>query len=156
MARAKRVGPQTFAGTWRLEDAYAETASGRQPFPLGDGAHGFIMYDAHGHMSAQLMRAERERLSSSNLDDVPLQEFKDAYLGYTAYYGTYTLNLIENTVTHHVEGSLAASWVGGDQLRYFDFVDDTLVLKTPPMRTADGTKVINTLVWRKVDLTSGS
>ena len=63
--------------------------------------------------------------------------------------GTYTLNVAEMTVTHHVEGSLAAGWVGGDQLRYFEFVDDRLVLKTPPMRTADGTRVVNTLVWRR-------
>jgi len=150
MANEPSVTPATFAGTWRLADAYAETEAGRQPFPLGDGTHGLIIYDAAGYMSAQLMSKDRERLSQRNLDEVPLEEFRQAYLGYTSYYGTFTLNAAENTVVHHVEGSLAAGWVGGDQLRYFEFsADGALILKTPPIRVADGTKVVNTLVWRR-------
>jgi len=150
MPKSTSVSAKTFAGTWRLSDAYAETEAGRRAFPLGDGAHGLIIYDEAGYMSAQLMSAGRRRLSKRDLDEVPLEEFKEAYLGYTAYYGTFSLNLEEGTVTHHVEGSLAAVWVGGDQLRYFAFEDDgTLTLRTPPMRAADGTKVVNTLVWRR-------
>ena len=149
MSSAEEINANSFAGAWRLAEAYAETDAGRQPFPLGDGTQGLIMYDTEGHMSAQLMSADRKPFSSRNLEAVPLQEFKATYLGYTSYYGTYTLNVAEKTVTHHVEGALTAGWVGGDQLRYFEFVDGALVLKTPPMRTADGTKVVNTLVWRR-------
>jgi hypothetical protein len=149
MTNNPEIDANSFAGTWRLAEAYAETAEGRRPFPLGEGALGSIMYDTAGHMSAQLMGADRKPFSSRNLDEVPLQEFKDTYLGYTSYYGTYTLNVAEKTVTHHVQGALTAAWVGGDQLRYFEFNDGALVLKTPPMRTADGTKVVNTLVWRR-------
>lgn len=149
MSSATEINADSFAGTWRLADAYAETAQGRRPFPLGDGTHGLIMYDTAGHMSAQLMSAGRKPFSSRNFEEVPLEEFKAAYLGYTSYYGTYTLNVAEQTVTHHVEGSLTAGWVGGDQLRYFEFADGALILKTPPMRTVDGTKVVNTLVWRR-------
>jgi len=143
------IDASSFAGSWRLVEAYAESSAGRTPFPLGDGTLGSIMYDTAGNMSAQLMSADRKPFSSRALDEVPLEEFKTAYLGYTSYYGTYTINLDEKTVTHHVEGSLAAGWVGGDQLRYFEFADGRLVLKTPPMRTVDGTKVVNTLVWQR-------
>ncbi len=150
MSKAAPVSAERFAGTWRLADSYAETDAGRQAFPLGENTHGFIIYDAAGYMSAQLMSDGRERLSQRNLDDVPPDEFRQAYLTYTAYYGTFTLDPEAGTVVHHVEGSLAAGWVGGDQLRYFEFTDDgALVLKTPPMRTVDGTKVVNTLVWRR-------
>ncbi len=149
MHDAQEINTGSFAGAWRLEEAYAETPAGRQPFPLGNDAHGLIMYDAAGHMSAQLMSSGRKPFSSQNLDEVALEEFKAAYLGYTSYYGTYTLNADEKTVTHHVEGSLAARWVGGDQLRYFEFADERLILRTPPMRTVDGTKVVNTLVWQR-------
>lgn len=149
MCADQAITAASFAGAWRLVEAYAETAAGRRSFPLGDGTHGLIMYDLEGHMSAQLMGAKRTRFNSRNLADVPLEEFKAAYLGYTSYYGTYTLNVSEKTVTHHVEGALTAGWVGGDQLRYFEFVANCLILKTPPMRTADGSKVVNTLVWRR-------
>jgi hypothetical protein len=143
------INASSFAGTWRLAEAYAESSTGRTEFPLGDGTKGLIMYDTAGNMSAQLMSADRKPFSSRALDEVPLEEFKTAYLGYTSYYGTYTLNVDKKTVTHHVEGSLSAGWVGGDQLRYFEFADGCLVLKTPPMRTVDGTKVVNTLVWQR-------
>ena len=149
MSNNQKITASSFAGTWRLADAYAETDAGRQPFPLGEGTQGLIIYDERGFMSAQLMSADRTRLSARNLDDVPLDEFKTAYLGYTSYFGRFSLNAAENTVTHHVEGSLAAGWVGGDQLRYFEFVDDNLVLKTPPIRVADGSKVVNTLIWAR-------
>lgn len=150
MSTPNPISAKTFAGTWLLADAYAETDGRREAFPLGEGAEGLIIYDAAGYMSAQLMRTGRARFSTRNLDEVPLNEFREAYLGYTSYYGRFTLNTAANTVTHHVEGSLAAGWVGGDQLRYFSFGDDgSLTLRTPPMRTADGSKVVNTLVWRR-------
>lgn len=149
MSDKTTISAESFAGTWRLVEAYAETEAGRQPFPLGDDARGMIIYDAAGYMSAQLMSAGRERFSSPDLGKVALQEFKDAYLGYTSYYGTFSLDVAAGTVTHYVEGSLAAGWAGGEQLRYFEFRDDQLILKTPPMRAADGTKLVNTLVWAR-------
>jgi hypothetical protein len=150
MPNDQEITARSFAGTWKLTDAYAETDAGRQAFPLGEGTEGMIIYDEQGYMSAQLMGADRARLSARNLDEVPLEEFKTAYLGYTSYFGSFTLNVAKNTVTHHVEGSLAAGWVGGDQLRYFEFVEGNLVLKTPPIRVANGSKVVNTLIWSRV------
>lgn len=148
MAATESISAKTFAGTWRLADAYAETDDGRQAFPLGDGAQGLIIYDEAGYMSAQLTSRDRTRLSKPNLADVALEEFKQAYLSYTSYYGRFTLDVENSTITHHVEGSLAQGWVGGDQLRYFELKPDgSLTLRTPPMRVADGTKVVNTLVW---------
>jgi len=150
MSGAAEITSKSFAGAWRLVDSSAETSAGRHPFPLGEGTIGFIMYDEQGHMSAQLMSADRPAFSAKNLQQVELEEFKTAYLGYTSYYGTYTLDAANKTITHHVNGSLAAAWVGGDQVRYFDLADDQLTLKTPPVRVADGRKVVNTLVWERV------
>ena len=53
------ISNKTFAGTWRLRDAYAEKDGQRTSFPLGEGTIGLIMYDEDGHMSAQLMSRER-------------------------------------------------------------------------------------------------
>jgi hypothetical protein len=146
----QQISPKLFAGSWRLVDSYAETDQGRRPFPLGEGTLGFVMYDDRGHMSAQLMSASRESFSSRNPGDVRLEEFKAAYQGYTSYYGTYTLDVDERTITHHVQGSLAQSWVGGVQLRHFEFIDGRLILKTPPIRGSDGIKVVSTLTWERI------
>ena len=144
------ISAKTFAGTWRLQQAFAEKDGVRQAFPLGEGTKGRIMYDDIGHMSAQLMSKERVNFSSRVPKEIPLEEISRAYHEYTSYYGTYTLDVDAGTITHHVEGALAPQWIGGDQLRYFKFDGDDLVLTTPPMKVADGSKVVNTLVWRKV------
>ncbi|MEM7465524.1 MAG: lipocalin-like domain-containing protein [Pseudomonadota bacterium] len=143
------ITPQTLAGTWRLKDAYAEKDGVKQAFPLGEGTHGLIMYDDIGHMSAQLMSHERVSFSARTPKDIPLEEISRAYHEYTSYFGTYTLDVDAGTITHHVEGALAPQWIGGDQLRYFAFDGATLTLTTPPMKVADGSKVVNTLVWEK-------
>ena len=144
------ISAKTFAGTWRLQDSYAEKDGVRQPFPLGEGTKGLIMYDDIGHMSAQLMSKDRVRFSSRIPKDIPAEEISQAYHEYTSYYGTYTLDVDAGTITHHVEGALAPQWIGGDQLRYFKFDGEHLVLTTPPMKVADGSKVVNTLIWQKV------
>lgn len=143
------IGPKTFAGTWRLQESFALSDGVRCAFPLGEGTQGLIMYDAIGHMSAQLMSKDRVQFSSRVPSEIPLEEISSAYHEYTSYFGTYTLDANAGTIVHHVEGALAPQWIGGDQLRYFKFDGELLVLTTPPMKTVDGSKVVNTLVWKK-------
>lgn len=138
-----------FAGTWRLVSAHAESDSGRKPSPLGEVVLGQIMYDDAGHMSAQLMADGRARFSSNNPEQTPAEEFKTAFLSYTSYYGTYLIDAAAGTVTHHVEGASAPSWVGSDQLRYFQLDGRRLTLKTPPLRGRDGLKLVQVLVWER-------
>ena len=144
------ISAKNFAGTWRLKDAYAEKDGVRQAFPLGENTQGLIMYDDIGNMSAQLMSKERVRFSARVPQEIPLQEIARAYHEYTSYFGTYTLDVAAGTITHHVKGALAPQWIGGDQLRYFEFDGENLRLTTPLMKVADGSKVINTLIWEKV------
>ena len=54
----------SFAGTWRLVDAFALTPDSRRvASPLGHRVLGQIMYDDAGTMSAQLMAAARRDLA---------------------------------------------------------------------------------------------
>ena len=129
------ISPQTFAGTWRLQESFAESNGVKQAFPLGEGTQGLIMYDEIGHMSAQLMSRERVSFSSRTPSLIPLEEISRAYHEYTSYFGTYTLDVSAGTIVHHVEGALAPQWIGGDQLRYFKFDDQLLILTTPPIGT---------------------
>lgn len=142
--------PADFAGTWQLLDSYSEKASGRAPFPLGARVVGRINYDAAGHMAAQLMGLDRQPFSSRDPEAVSDAEYRTAYQTYTGYYGTYTIDAAAGTVTHHVEGASVPGWPGQDQLRYYEFSGDRLVLRTPPMRGNDGEKAVHTLVWQRI------
>lgn len=140
----------SFVGTWRLREAFALADDGRRvDSPLGAEVLGQIMYDAAGNMSAQLMSAKRPLFSSRSADDTPDAEFKQAFLTYTSYWGTYRIDEAAGTVTHTVIGANAPSWPGSEQVRYFSLEGNVLTLKTPPIRGRDGVKLVQQLVWQR-------
>jgi hypothetical protein len=101
-------------------------------------------------MSAQLMAAERPQFSARAADATPAAEFKDAFLSFTSYWGTYRIDAAAGTVTHTVTGASAPSWPGSEQLRYYTLDARLLTLTTPPIRGRDGVKQVQMLVWEKV------
>ena len=140
-----------FIGHWQLISSTFGEADGTVIYPLGKDAQGRIMYDAHKQMSAQLMRPKRQPLSSRDATEERLAKVKAAFDGYTAYYGSYTIDVETKSVTHHVEGSLLPNWIGRQLVRYFELSHNNrrLTLTTPPMGKDAG--IIGTLVWEKID-----
>jgi hypothetical protein len=68
--------------------------------------------------------------------------------GYEAYFGTYTIDETNHTVTHHVEGALAAADVGKSLVRNFQVSGEklTIVVRTSSPKE----KQIRTLTWERV------
>jgi hypothetical protein len=119
-------------GMWRLVSA---------PSPArGQNPTGFIIYDRSGNMAAQIM-PDRARPKFTTTQPTP-EEAKEALIGYTAYFGTYTVDGNAKTVTHHRTGNInpgAATTV----VRRFEFVgDDRVILR--PMENK------NILTWERV------
>jgi hypothetical protein len=54
-----------------------------------------------------------------------------AFDNYIAYYGTYTLDLKAQTVTHHLEDASPPNWRGVNNVRWFEFQGDDRVLLIP-------------------------
>ena len=46
-----------------------------------------------------------------------------------AYFGTYTVDIANGAVTHHVEGSLSPDYTGNHQVRPFRIVRDQLSIE---------------------------
>ena len=130
-------------GKWTLISCEGKTTSGKTFYPYGENPQGSIIYNEQGHMSAHLMRGDRPSLNAETFRDITADELAEAFKGYFAYYGTYTLQENEGTVTHDVEGALHPNWVGSTQVRSFKFEGDHLVLQA----VLPGS--IQTLVWKK-------
>jgi hypothetical protein len=112
---------------------------------MGQSPVGRLTYDAMGRMSAQIMRPDRPKFRADDAARTGTAEEKiTAFDGYTAYYGTYTVNEAERVVTHHVEASLYPNWVGSDQRRPYEFSGDRLTL-----RVVNGAAEAR-LVWERV------
>ncbi len=142
---AVRKPSDEFVGAWRLISFDRRTAAGALTYPLGEHPVGRLTYDAVGRMSAQLMQPDRPRFTANDTARTGSAEEKiAAYEGYTAYYGTYTVNDADRTVVHHVEASLYPNWVGSDMPRKYEFSGDRLTL-----RVVNG-KGESRLVWERV------
>ena len=69
-------------------------------------------------------------------------------IGGFGYWGKVSWDLEKRTVTHHVEGSpMVPRWVGGDNVRYFEFVTDDLLALS--LKNEQG-RITGTLTWRRL------
>ncbi len=107
---------ERFLGAWTLVE-WRNVRNGETLFPYGDNPSGQIVYTSTGRMTAALMRPPE----SSGED--PRQ--------FTAYWGSYTVDVAAGTVTHHVEGSVSARMIGTDQVRSFRFVGEDRIVLSP-------------------------
>ena len=55
--------------------------------------------------------------------------YKEAFLSYVDYFGTYSVDATTQTVTHHVEGSLWPDYTDTDQVRPFRIEGDRLTIE---------------------------
>lgn len=140
--------PSDFVGTWSLESFHAKAPNGEMVHPFGESVVGRITYSEDGRMSVQVMSEDRARLSTDDFTRAPAAEITQAFTTYVGYCGTYSIDSEAGEVTHHLEVASIPNWVGTDQLRIFEFGEDTLRLSTPPI-LIDGIAVESVLLWRR-------
>jgi len=137
-------------GTWRLVSVESLRPGGEVSREwMGSKPTGLLMYDATGHMSVQIMRDPRPTFDSGRDRPRTPEEFKAAYDGYYAYFGTYELNEAEGIILHRVQASLWPREVGREYRRHINLSSDRLTLTTPPIKVA-GEQRINSLAWERV------
>ncbi|HEY2798603.1 MAG TPA: lipocalin-like domain-containing protein [Thermoanaerobaculia bacterium] len=117
-------------GTWRLVSYESSTTEGKTWFErFGDDVLGYLLYDSTGHMMVEFEKQPPPAKNSSGDDWNPTaDEARTAYLGYVAYFGTYTVDETAHAVIHHVQGSLNPSYFGTDQVRPAKLDGDRLTL----------------------------
>ena len=142
MSNKPSGNPARFIGAWQLISQISRHADGTVFYPRGEKAHGLLMYDRSGMMSAQLMRPDHQDLSN---------DLDTALTVYLAYYGTYTVDEVARTVTHHVKDCSYNGWENTDQVRTFVFEGDRLTLTAPSPRPGEGDRVI---VWQRLGKSS--
>jgi hypothetical protein len=120
-------------GTWRLASYEARTSAGEIRYPLGQHVVGQLFYDVNGNMSGHMMRVDRPTFASDDSGSGTDAEVRAAFEGHLSYFGTYTIDPLARTVTHHVHGSSYPNWMSHDQIRYYRIDGSHLVLSTPPI-----------------------
>jgi Lipocalin-like domain len=135
-------------GTWRLVSCVARTADGQTSYPFGKNAQGRANLEPD-RFAFQVLNPDRPRFPSVDPRSASDAEMREAFEGYLAYYGSLSIHPVDNTIVNRVEAASIPNWVGTDQVRYYRFEDDRLVLSTPPMLRG-GVESINTIVWERL------
>ena len=131
---------ERLVGAWRLV-GYAFETDRTDPNRSGKPT-GLLHYDSTGHMSVQIM-PDRPHVKYAGPQPTG-EEARSALSGYTAYFGTYTLDDRAQTVTHHREGSINPGDVGRDLVRRYEFTSPDRLVLTP----LDG--IPRVLTWERV------
>ncbi len=137
-----------FVGVWKLERFTERSASLGDTSPLGQNPQGFLIYTADGFVSAQLMRSDREVLTTDPWDSETSTEGADLTRGYIAYCGSYVVHRERKEVIHRPVVALLPNLLNQEQHRNFKFEDDRLTLLTTRTRPSGGL-IESSLVWRR-------
>lgn len=133
---------KAFVGVWKLVAVEDRGPDGDIVHPYGENPAGMLVYDASGRMAVQIMRRERQPLSSDDWAEIPPDEVKNAVAGFTAFFGAYEVDESEKTIIHHVEGHVLPNSVGKRLKRTYEFSDNQLILRPSATRR---------VVWERVE-----
>lgn len=102
---------------------------------------GRLSYDEFGNMSGLGMPIDLPQTEAASQPD------GECVIGGFAYWGRVSIDSKERIVTHHVEGSpMVPRWVGGDNVRHYEFDRDLLRLS---LKNPEG-RITATLTWRRL------
>lgn len=133
-------------GTWAYVSSTAIMPDGS---PLwGTDPKGLMIFTANGRFSWQLFRSDRPKFASKNRMQGTPEENAADLRGSLAYFGTYSVDEPEKTITTIVEGSTFPNSEGEALKRVVTRISaDTLVYENPA--TTRGERI--EAVWRRIN-----
>ncbi len=113
-------------GAWRLVSVEGNSPARHVAY---DRPTGLIMYDRSGWMSVQIaVKGDRKPFANGMGSGTP-EEKAAAFDSYFSYYGTFTVDLKAQTITHHIKDYSYPGQSGLNNVRWFEFQgNDRLVL----------------------------
>jgi len=135
-----------FVGTWRLISNETKETSGEISHPFGKDATGYVIYTQDGYLALTIMGPNRGSFPSADIRAGSLEEKQAAFDSYLTYSGTY--EVLGDKVVHHIEQSLFPNWSGADQVRFFQFSGDRLILRTPPLAVGGAERTLY-VTWQR-------
>ncbi|MEW6454032.1 MAG: lipocalin-like domain-containing protein [Pseudomonadota bacterium] len=132
-------------GTWTLSAIQLELPDKKIDL-FGPGAKGQQTFDANGRFSIMIMRSDLPKVASNNRETATPEEASKLAHGTIAYFGTYTANDADKTITVNIESATFPNWNGTSQKRTFSFADGQLTFSNPTTTTGSG---VAKIIWKR-------
>jgi len=138
-----KISKTELVGTWTLA-SNTNTNPGVKNFGPNDGV---AIFQANGRFSLQLVRSDLRKFASNNRDKGTPDENQAVVQGSITYFGTYSVNEGDGTLTLHIERSSFPNWNGTDQKRLIGSLTADELKYTNPAASVGGTAE---LTWKRV------
>ena len=136
-------------GIWKLKSREDVDATGHVHIDplLGQDPLGILCFGPT-HFAAQFMKRERSARENEP-QPVKAENNNVAANGYSAYFGTYSVDEIAGTLTTDIEGAISSANVGDTYVRDVRVVDNELIIQ---LHTAavDGTAITRTNTFSRI------
>lgn len=134
-------------GTWRLKSYELKSIDGDCYYPYGSNPKGYLLYNKNGYMSGMISKSDRPHLSKNDIRKLPEKEKSSLSEGFYAYSGKYELQ--KSKILHKIEVSFIPNLVGTTEERYFQILDNKMILSIPPV-IINGKEFILYITWEKM------
>ena len=124
------------AETWKLvKYSDFDSAAGKWTEPYGQHPRGYFTYTKNGIVNLNISSEKPLEITEDSAKNhcYTLPELLDNYA--VGYFGTYTIDYKNSTVTHHPTGGDIPWYIGTDQHRKFIIKGDTLFIGDPEFST---------------------
>lgn len=146
-AKPNLLSSNPFLGTWKLIAITRNTIpSGTETYPFGSNPKGFLNYSADERMMVIIVQDNRPKPKDATIKP---QDAEALFKSMNSYAGTYEIK--NNCIIHHIDISWNQKWTGTDQVRYYKFKRNKLVLSMPAKIDPQTKKlVVDSLFWEKL------
>jgi len=110
--------------------------------PYGPNVKGTQVFDANGRFAVVVTRGDLPKVASNNRETATAEESQKIVHGSIAYFGSYTTNAADHSVTVNIEGATFANWVGTSQKRTYTISGDEMTLLNPTASGGGSAKVL--------------
>ncbi|WHZ11232.1 MAG: hypothetical protein OJF60_001671 [Burkholderiaceae bacterium] len=117
-------------GTWSLAEQWVEQ-DGKKMQRFSAGPNGIAIFDANGRFAAILLRPDLPKFASNNDMTGTPDENKAVVQGSVAFYGSWSVNEQDGSVSSQIDGSTYPNLDGQNQKRTVSVSGDEMKLCVP-------------------------
>lgn len=134
-------------GAWSMTTADSVRPDGSKVPMFGADPKGILIFSRDGHFALIQMRAELPRIAANSRDQGTPEENKALVSGSIAYFGTYSVNEADKTLTLKLDGSTFANILAaGEQRRLITSLTADELRFTNPRTPSGATLEVG---WRR-------